>query len=138
MFEYAVTLRTKSGATYNLKVAKAEDNVPKVHDLMEHHILQRDFLWTDEEFMLRTSEIEAFHVHRLPTLQEKHDEAEEYILAYLKMYHPYESFTIDDLVNIYKHKPTGELNREIPIFNAVLSLQSFLQPISEYQEEQNK
>jgi hypothetical protein len=138
MFEYAVTLRTKSGATYNISAKRTYDNVPRMHDTMKELINTRDFLWTVEEFMVRTSEVEAFHVHRLPTLQEKHDEAEEYILAYLKMYHPYESFTIDDLVNIYKYKPTGELNREIPICNAVLSLQSFLQPISEYQEEQNK
>jgi len=139
MFEYAVTIRTKSRSTYNLKVRKAEDSVPKVHDLMEHHILQRDFLWTDEEFMLRTSEIEAFHVKRLPTLQEKHDEAEEVVLAYIKREYPYQNIDVEQLVNIYRHKPEREMNREIPVYKCVLDLQHYLKPISEYlYQEENK
>jgi hypothetical protein len=97
-----------------------------------------DFVHTDDELMVRCSEVEAFHVHRLPTLQEKHDEAEEYVLAYLKQYHPYDNIELDHLINIYKHKPTGELNRDIPVCKAVLNLQSFLKPISEYREEENK
>lgn len=140
MFEYVITLKTKiPGEIYHTTIQRPVDNIHKVRTDYEKFWLGNDFVWTDEEYMVRTNHITAFHVHRLPTLQEKHDEAEEYILAYLKMYHPYESFTIDDLVNTYRKVPVRELEEKpYPIFKAVLNLGDFLKPISEYQEEQNK
>jgi len=137
MYEYVTTLRTTTpGREYHMTFKKTYDHLPKVHDQIETRLLQHDFIWADEEFMVRSSDVTAFHVKRLPTLREKHDEAEAYVLAYLERYHPYDNIELDHLLNIYKHKPTGELKEEIPVCKAVLNLQSFLKPISEYREEQ--